>query len=470
MSSWQHQLLSRIIRNGDINSVIQWGITADDFTMGETQGLFTQIISYYTMPEYAGSIWGPHALQQKFPTFMLCDDPSMTTDALCMEVRKDKVKLALKQLIRSAEDIIDVDPTAAVARVQEVSATLRNECTPMKLDVHIADSMARVWNNYCSAEKGEQIAVYPWPWHTLQEKTLGVRATDYIILYGRPKSMKSWVLCYIVAYIINVSFDYRILIYTKEMDADEMFERIGCVLSGVSYDNFVSGKMTPEERRNFYIIADMLHTLRKAMTVVCLSAQDVKHGQDTVAWLESKIERYKPHAVFVDGMYLMSDQSGAKKQHERVSNISRAMRQLILRRKVPVLATVQANREAAKNEEANTEEIAFSDSLGQDATMLIRVINEWKKEKNTLALVMGAASRRYRLPGLRIYGEPATNFSYFGELSAKDAATAMKNDTGEDSGGGGKKPRPVINGSKSKKKDEEAASRAADDLAEMVDA
>jgi replicative DNA helicase len=366
----------------------------------------------------------------------------MTTDAICNEVRRERVRLQGKQLILEANNLLDVDPAAAVAMLQENAAILRNECTPRKVDVHIADGFNRVWNKYCATERGELSAVYPWPWAPLQEVTMGVQDTDYIILYGRPKSMKSWVLCFIIGYILTLNLSYRVLIYSKEMDADEIFERIGCVIAGVVYGNFTQGKLTPEERRNIMIILDMLQALRDSMTVVCLSAQDVKQGQDTVAWLESKIERYKPQAVFVDGMYLMSDGAGAKKTHERVANISREMRQLILRKRVPVIATVQANREAAKNEEANIEEVAFSDSLGQDATMLIRVINEWKKANNTLALVMGGATRRYKLNGFRIYGEPAINFSYYGELSEADAQDVLKKEAAAKEAKG-KKARPI---------------------------
>jgi len=411
-----------------LNSVIQWGITTEDFTMAEPQGYFKQLVAYHTAPETIGSVWGPQALQQKFPHLRLCADASMTTDALCLEVRKDRIRIEGRQLVHTAIELFENNPEGAVSLLQETAAKLRNDCTPRKVDVHLADALERNWNAYCSAERGERVSVFEWPWAPFQSATLGVRSTDYIIFYGRPKSMKSWILCYLVAFMLHRNAAYRILIYSKEMDADEIFERIGCVLAGIAYENWVSNRLTGEERRMYITVMEFMRQAQRDMTVVCLSAQDIKQGQDTVAWLESKIEQYRPEAVFVDGMYLMSDLQGAKKNHERVANISRAMRQLILHKKVPVIATVQANREAAKNEEANTEEVAFSDSLGQDATMLIRIVNEWKKGANTLALVMGGTSRRYKLAGIRIYGIPAHNFSYYGELSEKEATAALKVD------------------------------------------
>lgn len=449
MASWQHQLISRIIRTADLSEVIEWGITASDFTQGETLGMFNQIVAYNSRPESAGSVWGPQAMQQTFPNFPLIDDPGMTLEALCNEVRKDRIRTQTKQLMLRVEEVVDTDPTAAVAMLQQAATDMQNDCSPKKVDVHIADGVSRIWENYCSVENGDSVSVAAWPWEPMQRVTLGLRPTDYVILFGRPKSMKTWVLCYMVASFISANQNIRILIYTKEMDADEMFERIACVIARVDYERFTQGVLTPEERIEFEGVATWLQSLRDAMMVVCLSAQDVAFGQDTVPWLQSKIENYEPHAVFVDGMYLMSDVNGAKKSHEKVSNISRAMRQLILRNKIPVIATVQANRDAAKNEDSNTEDVAFSDSLGQDCTMLIRVVNEWKKGKDTLALVMGGSSRRYKLEGFRIYGYPAQNFEYYGELTSKDADDALSSDADDGpeakgAKGAKKKTRKVI--------------------------
>lgn len=430
------------MRTGDLNGVIQWGIGPKDFTLGETKGFFTQFLTYYSAAETMGSVWGPQSLYLKFPHFMLCDDLSMTTEALCTEVRRDRMRVETKQLLKQADALVDLDPVEAIELLQSGTMELRNECTSKKVDVHMADAMEGIWADYCATEQGQRVGVFPWPWEPLQRVTLGARPTDYVIFYGRPKSMKSWVLCFLIAFIIYMDFGYRILIYTKEMSAEELFERVACQLAGVAYENFTSGKMTPEERANFVIMKDLLKVLRAQMVVVCLSAKDVKAGQDTVAWFRAKIRQYRPHVAFVDGMYLMSDLHGAKKKHERVANISQEMRQVVLQEHVPIIATVQANREAAKNEEANTEEVAFSDSLGQDATMLIRIVNEWKKEANTLALVMGGSTRRFHLTGFRIYGMPGVNFGYYGDLTEKDAQNALKKDDGGKEAKG-TKPRTI---------------------------
>jgi hypothetical protein len=137
------------------------------------------------------------------------------------------------------------------------------------------------------------------------------------------------------------------------------------------------------------------------------------------------VEKHNPDLVCIDGMYLMSDVKGARKDHERVMNISRALRGLVLSTNVPVVATVQANRGAAAHGKGNLDEIAYSDAIGQDATIAMRVIND--KGSPTISLVM-AGSREFELAGFRIYGIPATNFSDHSLLTEKEITKAKEKD------------------------------------------
>ena len=421
MSAWDHQLLSRVIRTGDLEGIIEWGITVQDFATAETKAIFQQLIGYHSTPETAGSVWGPQSLQAILPNYVLTDDQGMTIDALCIEVRKNRLKGDSREIIRQFEEQVEIDPTKAVSFLQQRATDLQNDCATNKVD--FADAMSRVLYQYERVESGEQVCVVPWPWAPIQEKTLGIRSTDYIVIYGRPKSGKSWVLCFLIAWFFECGA--RLLIYTKEMDADEIFERVGCCLAGIDYERFVQGNLVPEERIALYHITEMLNVIREQQVVVCLSGKDATE-KDTVAWLGAKIEKYQPHAVLVDGMYLMSDAHKARKLNERVRNISNAMRQLGLNKHIPIFATIQANRDAAKNEEANLDEVAFSDSVGQDATMLMRCIME--KNEGTIALIMGGATRRFKLDGFRIYCQPAYNFGYYGELTQKEAEGVIRKD------------------------------------------
>lgn len=436
MSTWDQQLISRIILTGDISPIVQWGITYEDFQTPEGRTLYQHLTRYFSMAETAGAVLGPNAIRAQYPTFQIIDDPSMTVESLCHEVRQNRCKVEARQLVKSVAEMIETSPDQAFANIQNGADMLRRLQGGKATDVFAEDAVARVMDNYELRERGVDMSICPWPWNPLQEATGGVEKDDYVVLYGRPKSMKSWVLTALIAWCWQQG--KRILIYTKEMTADNMYMRIAAIIAGVRYHEFRRAKLSPHEKKSVYDVLKVLRAVRAEQPMVCLSGQDTGEGGDSVPWLRSKIEEHGPDICFIDGMYLMSDVRGSPKQKDnfRVQNISRDLRRTILDTGVPIICTLQANRDAAKNSEANLDEIAFSDAIGQDATLAMRVINE--KNQPTIALMVGG-SREFSLDGFRIYGVPATNFSDAGAISTGellDAAQADAPDNAQASGRG----------------------------------
>jgi hypothetical protein len=439
MATWELQLVSRIVRAGDLNSVVQWGITEADFLTPEGKAYWRTLWGYYAAADTTGAILGAHAFQTKFPNFQLCDDPTMTTEALCAEVRRQRLSVDFRSVAQANLELVDHDPLQAISQMQACMTDLQNIGMSQVTDVHFYDGFARGVHRMELIEQGFDLSCGAWPWLALQEATLGLQEDDYVILYGRPKSMKTWVLAYLMAWFFECR--KRILIYTKEMTPDNIFFRAGACLARVRYQALRSAQLDWEEKQAIYAVQRMLYLSRLSQSVVCLSGADATEGGDNVPWLRSKIEQYKPDIVFIDGLYLMSDTKGAREDHARVRNISRGVRQMNLDTRVPVIGTLQANRAAAKNQEANLDEIAFSDSIGMDATILARVINE--KDKPTLALVMGG-SREFKLHGFRIYGVPAVNFGYEGEISVGEILTAKEKDDAPEDTRHAKKAKKIL--------------------------
>lgn len=455
MATWEIQLISRIVRTGELNSVLQWGITEADFLTLQGRGLFKALYAYHSMPETSGAVLGPESIRTRFPNFELCDDLSMTTDALCHEVRKVRLSMDYKAAAQANLELVDMDPLQAIAQTQACMTHLQNIGMSQNTDVHFYDAFSQRMRRYELIKAGVDLSCGRWPWQPLQDVTLGVQPDDYVVFYGRPKSMKTWVVAFLISWFYEMR--KRILIYTKEMTPDNIFWRSGACLSEVRYEALNNATLTWEEEQNLYAVERMLRISQAQQSVVCLSGADASEGGDTVPWLRSKIEQYAPEVVFIDGMYLMSDAMRAKKDHERVRNISRAIRQMNLETKVPVIATIQANRAAASNQAANLDEIAFSDAIGQDATIIARTINE--KDKNTVALVIGG-SREFRLEGFRIYGVPAVNFNYAGPITTGEIISAKEEDDKQEGITPEKAKPKKRRSSKQQQKEEEATAEA----------
>jgi len=425
MASKELQLVSRIVATGELSKVIDWGITPSDFVTSEGLAMYNHIMGYYSQAESSGSVIGPQLMSQIYPHFLRCDDPGMTVEALCTEVRRERLAIACLNGLEKVREHCMYDPLEAINKMMALGSDLSNIGFGKNTDVFLGDAGINLRRKYHLRQQGFDDSCGLWPWEIMNQPGGhgGFKDDDYIVFYGRPKSKKSWVLTSLIAWLFEC--EKKILVYTKEMSPENVFDRVIACMAKISYSDLRAGTLNPVDEENFNFTLDLVHNAGIGRNIVCLSGQDVPPGGDTVQWLTSKVDKYNPDFICVDGLYLMSDIQGAKKDNERVRNISRALRQMVLSKRKPLIATLQANRGAAKHEEANLDELAFSDAIGQDATCIMRVINE--KDKNTCQLVMGGA-REYQLNGFRIHAEPAYNFSYYGPLTASEIIEAEKND------------------------------------------
>jgi replicative DNA helicase len=424
------QLMSRIINTGEMQKAEEWGISVVDMLTTEEVGMWNHLRGFFHSKDYLGSIPGPQVLRNQFPNFVLCDDPHMTLEGLCAMTRRASVMANAKNLSVTLSKEIEIDPAAALAKAQSnISKLLGYNSRTQDYDLH--NVYEEILSDYERAENGQDLGKVVWPWKILQNITGGIHEDDFIVFYGRPKSMKSWVLCYLISQCYAQGLN--VLVYTKEMTPKNILKRVvGCLLK-LPYQELRRGKLTPGEKVELVQFHEELKELRLKQNLTVLSGKDAEGG-DTIQWLQSKILKYKPDIVFVDGLYLMSIGNTGKQVQDwqRVMQISRDARQMQLSTKVPLVATMQANRKAAQHGGAELDEIAHSDAIAQDATAIFRTIREKvaEGEPQTIALVAGG-NREYALNGIRINGVPAQDFSEVEILKEKDVMNAKEGDKSE---------------------------------------
>lgn len=426
----EQQLLSRIIRTGQLAEVQDWGILDEDFTTTEGKGIYQHLQGYWQSVETSGAVQGPHSFLNLYPGFQFCDDDSMTLPALCTEVRRNYVRLATNALMVEAQDQLQRDPMSALNFLSE--GVSRYMSLGMKqVDERISNGASDLRHRYERAESGIGTCALKWPWPPLNEATMGIQEDDYIVIYGRPKSKKSFVLGSVIA----DAYDQRkcALVYTKEMPAWQLNRRVAAAIGRLPFDGVRLGRLPPDLRRLYFDILEELDEASRASfgrrDIITVSGKDAPAGQDSISWLRGKVNKYKPDIIFIDGLYLMASDRKVGKDEERVRMISRAARQLVLDTKTPLVATMQANRAAAKHANAELDEIAYSDAIGQDATCAMRVVNE-NNSPATVVLKIGG-SREFSLDGFRIGGEPYANMGFKEMLGKRELEKAIRKDTDE---------------------------------------
>ena len=442
----QLSLCSRIIYKQSLAEVLDYGITDADFTTPEGKSVWNAIIAYNTTPATRGSVIDAQAIQQLFPGYPIpADRPGIMTHALCHTVRQERMRnesnKALQECSNSLAALsITGDPAGPLSRLQSQVNTLISLGCTANSDVSFLAGLSSVRNRMHLLRQGVDLSIMKWPWEAMNRATLGVQKDDYVVFYGRPKSMKTWVLACLVAWCY--SNDKKLVLYTKEMTPDNIYQRVTACICQIVYSSMRDGiSLTEAEWLRFNDLYNhLLLDPTWASLITVLNGRDAPPGGDNVSWLASKIDKHKPAVCFIDGIYLLSDQNKKTKDHERVTSISRDLRSMNLGNGVPIIATMQANRKAAGHGDANLDEIAYSDALSQDCTAAIRTIqrkeqpSEEEKQHNPnvqpkvfIDLVFGG-SREYSLHGLRLNAKPAIDFTQNKELNEADVLASREAD------------------------------------------
>ena len=108
-------------------------------------------------------------------------------------------------------------------------------------------------------------------------------------------------------------------------------------------------------------------------------------GPATVSSLRAFIDKYRLDMLCIDQHSLLEDERKARNSVDRAANISRDIKNLQVMTKIPIIAISQQNREKTEDAGISTSNVAQSDRLGQDATVVVAL--ERKEKVVTLNII-----------------------------------------------------------------------------------
>jgi len=154
----------------------------------------------------------------------------------------------------------------------------------------------------------------------------------------------------------------RVLQFVTEMSEEIMRDRYEAILfamyhEGFSYNAFKSGTLEPEIEQAFFdFLRDDLPTFEPLIIATASG----------VMGIAATIEKYKPDIVLIDSAYLMEDDQGAKDDWLRVAHITRDLKKLAKRVKLPILINTQADKNTSKKTGPELGSIMYTQAIGQD--------------------------------------------------------------------------------------------------------
>ena len=95
--------------------------------------------------------------------------------------------------------------------------------------------------------------------------------------------------------------------------------------------------------------------------------------RQTVETITSLVDELRPDVLYIDAAYLISVKGSASKMWERLSIVAERLKELAITRNIPIIITVQFNRDAAKSKTFELETLAGSDALGQLGSIIVSI-------------------------------------------------------------------------------------------------
>jgi replicative DNA helicase len=416
------KLIAKIADVGEIKSVIDAGITVDKFKDQDARLMFGFVLNYYKNRKTMGNIPTRALLEDHYPTVDLPPSDRLTLSSAIDEFLHTDLKARVSKLNDYVSDWAD-SPLIMLPKAQQmINDMLKDKRS--SVDIVVAEAVLEAQQRYEEAKFRDVLKGIPYPWKILNTETQGAQNGEYIIFYGRPKSLKTFIGLKVSVHAYEFA-DRRILIYTREMSPQQMMDRVICMLIHAPYDAFKKGYLhqIPNEfggtkEDEFYALMgaikedeNMLAIGDKHKTIVITSDRQDKDGGG-VSGLRRKIEDHRPDLAFVDAVYLMrNDRSGVRSvKWSDQAGISQDLKEVAQDFNIPLVATLQANRGSENNKGESAANMSFSDSYAQDCDLAIEII---KKKidplHNELALAI-TASRETNMSGFAIHGNPCENF------------------------------------------------------------
>lgn len=365
----------------------------------------------------------PDEVDRKFTHFMILPESELKENLLPLtdEIRQLFVQGQLAELLDKAGAKNQARPDEAVRMMSEGISQLSSLVSQLET-FDIAPCVDDIKQEYRMASTDKGLGLR-WPWPTLQDETGGMYPDNFILFFGRPKNMKTFIALYVAvtAYLISGA---RVLIISREMNPIQIRKRVVAMICRVAYGPWRKGLLSEDDRVHVFNILDGLldyendessyghRDLGPAIRIASGHSKQYS-GFDLV---DALADDFYPDIIIDDGFYLAAHHISSKQgpmDWRVLTHLSQSAKAYASRNHIVYLATSQANREAEKAGHKANNVIAYTDALMQDCDLVVRVIkmDPDAKKGRPRHIILG-------LPGLRegevesmvIYAEPCSNF------------------------------------------------------------
>lgn len=369
--------LTKLIETGDYTLVQDKQIKANFFTTKQNKKAFKYIGEYYLKN---GELPTSRVFSRQFPDIKLetyihpesLQEVVGTEESLtfwCNEIRQKTTHNTLCDILEnSGEKLEDLETEKAYEILKKGIIHIENDIVETS-SIDITKDKEQRKLAYLERKNNQGMIGIPMGIDKLDFILKGMQPKQLITLIAKTGVGKSWFLLIVAAYCqLN---GYKVLIFTTEMSEEMMEDRIEAVLIGMmfgdfNYGKFKSGMLSPQEEETYFKFLDKKETLEP---LIIESATGVSN-------VNAKIDQHNPDLVLVDSAYLMEDDRGAEQDWLRVAHITRDLKQLAKRKKLPIMINSQADSTTSTKTGPELENIGYAKAIGQDSDVVLSLFRD----------------------------------------------------------------------------------------------
>lgn len=180
----------------------------------------------------------------------------------------------------------------------------------------------------------------------------------------------------------------RILAISKEMPPADVFARMDAMVGKFNSRIIRDTEFEIEARAKVATVKTKIAGSTSQVIMPTMSSY-------TIPEIHSMARNVGADAIVIDGLYLMSSGNRRLQNWEEMKDVTRAVKEMSLTLRVPVIGTTQIKRNAKGGDIYDTEDIAYSDSIGQDADFILAIKRKPSIKEGIQRMEMQLIKNRY---------------------------------------------------------------------------
>ena len=367
-------LITKILETRDFATVKENQIKLE-FFKGEDKSAFKYILDQVQATGATPSI---RAFKNRFPNYELdCyQDGTVGNEEVLLHwitEMRNKVKFdAIADMMEKTSKLLDNQDNT-----EEAYDLIKKQIAEIESEIVLttAVSILNVENRkeaYLRKKNNHGMIGIPTGFEKFDYLTKGLAESTLTTVIAQTGVGKSWFQVLIGAHCMLEGF--KVLQLITEMPEETMRDRYEAILcakayGNFNYSNFKSGALSPQQEKNYFDLIDKdIPSYDENSLILDIATSPIG--------VSALVDKYTPDIVFIDSAYLMEDDQKARDDWLRVAHITRDLKKIAKRCKIPILINSQANNSTSRKTGPELGSISYSQSIGMDSDIVIAMYRD----------------------------------------------------------------------------------------------